>query len=156
MAYPRGPAEHRACQGRGLAGLSRGAQGSRRGHGTPAAIRDRHVELAQIAAALATGTVPELIERSDGAGNFVYVLDLGVVVPLSLLAASWLRRRSAWGDVLAGVLLVKAATMGLALLSMTWFSWRAGQPVEVGLTAAYTAIAAGGLAMSAWFFNHCR
>jgi hypothetical protein len=54
-------------------------------------------ELAQIVPALAAGRVPELIARSQGAGNFVYVLDLGVVAPLALLAAVWLWRRSPWG-----------------------------------------------------------
>ncbi|HKU43369.1 MAG TPA: hypothetical protein VJR89_34645 [Polyangiales bacterium] len=108
-------------------------------------------ELAQIAAALATGSVPELIERSDGAGNFVYVLDLGVVAPLSLLAARWLWLRRPWGDVLAGLLLVKAATMGLALLSMTAFAALANQPIEPGLTLAYALVAFGAAALTARF-----
>ena len=113
-------------------------------------------ELGQIIASLATGTVPELLVRSGGAGNFVYVLDLGIVVPLALLAAIWLWRCLPWGDVLAGCILIKASTMGLALLSATWFSVRAGLPLEIGLTIVYGAIAIGGLGMTAWFFRHCR
>jgi hypothetical protein len=113
-------------------------------------------ELGQIIPSLMTGTVPELIMRSGGAGNFVYVLDLGIVVPLALLAAIWLWRCLPWGDVLAGCILVKAITMGFALLSATWFSVSAGLPLEIGLTIVYGAIAGGGLAMTVWFFRHCR
>jgi hypothetical protein len=39
---------------------------------------------------------------------------------------------------------------------MTWFSVRAGLPLEVGLTVIYAVIAAGGLLMSFWFLRHCR
>jgi hypothetical protein len=108
-------------------------------------------ELGQLFPAIVTGAVPALIARSDGAGNFVYVLDLGVIAPLAVLAAVGLHRRTAWADVLASCLVIKAATMGLALLAMTWFSLRAGQPLERGLTIAYGVMAAVGVAMSAWF-----
>jgi hypothetical protein len=107
-------------------------------------------ELAQIISATWQGRLPALIERSGGAGNFVYVLDLGVVAPLSVLAAHALLRAAPVGDALAACLLVKAATMGLALLCMTWFAARAGEPAEPGLTLAYTTIAALGVVMSGW------
>jgi len=110
-------------------------------------------ELAQIVPALAAGRVPELIARSQGAGNFVYVLDLGVVAPLAVLAAVWLWRGAPWGDVLGAVILIKATTMGFALLAMTWFAVRAGQPLERGLTIAYGVMALGSLAMSIWFLR---
>ncbi len=113
-------------------------------------------ELGQVVSALAGGTVPALIARSEGAGNFVYVLDLGVVAPLAIAAAVGLVRRAPWADALAGCLAIKAATMGLALLSMTWFSLRAGQPSEVELTLAFALMAATGLAMSFWFLAHAR
>lgn len=113
-------------------------------------------ELGQIIPALANGTVPDLIARSNGAGNFIYVLDLGVITPLTLLAAAWLWRRLSWGYLLAGFMMIKAVTMGLALLSMTWFSLAAGQPLELGLTIIYAAIAVFGLVFSVWFLRHCR
>lgn len=102
------------------------------------------------------GQLPEMIVKAKTPTVFVYVLDLGVVVPLSLLAARWLAQGRAWGHVLAGFVLVKAATMGLALLAMTLFAWRAGLAVDLGLSAAWIALAAAGLAMSWWFFRHCR
>jgi hypothetical protein len=111
-------------------------------------------ELAQILPALIDGTVPDLITRSEGAGNFVYVLDLGVVTPLAVIAAVGLLRERAWAELLAGCLVVKAATMGLALLAMTWFSLRAGQPLETGLTVAYGVMAVAGVAMTIWLLRH--
>jgi hypothetical protein len=110
-------------------------------------------ELGQIVPALAAGRVPDLIARSQGAGNFVYVLDLGIVAPLAVLAAVWLWHGSAWGDVLGGCILIKATTMGFALLAMTWFAVRAGQPLEAGLTIAYGAMAVGSLVMSVWLLR---
>ena len=102
------------------------------------------------------GELPQMIVLAKTPTVFVYVLDLGVVVPLALLAAWWLWRREAWGDVLAGFVLVKATTMGLALLAMTAFALQAGLAVEGVLSAAWVTLAVAGLAMSWWFFAHCR
>jgi hypothetical protein len=51
--------------------------------------------------------------------------------------------------------LVKAATMGLALLSMTAFALRAGQAVKPLLTLAWLVLAVSGLAMSVAYFRRC-
>jgi hypothetical protein len=104
-------------------------------------------ELGQILPAIARGTIPDLIARSEGSGNFVYVFDLGLVVPLAFLAATRLWHGRPWGVVLSGFLLIKTATMGLALLSATWFSVRAGIRLEVGLTLGYATMTAGSLAL---------
>jgi hypothetical protein len=110
----------------------------------------------QIVPFLTAGELPSMIARADTPTVFVYVLDLGIVVPLALVSAWWLRSDRPWGDVLAGFVLVKAATMGLALVSMTGFAWQAGLAVDVSLSGAWIALAAGGSAMSIWFFSHCR
>jgi hypothetical protein len=102
------------------------------------------------------GELPNMIVMAKTPTVFVYVLDLGVVVPLALLAAWWLHRRKAWGYVLAGFVLVKAVTMGLALLAMTAFVLRAGLQVELVLSVVWVTLATAGLAMSWWFFRHCR
>jgi len=112
--------------------------------------------LGQIAPFLIDDTVPELITRAEVPTNFVYALDLGVIVPTALIAAYLVRRRLAWGNVLAAVLMIKAATMGLALLSMTWFSVVAEQEVETELSAVWVVLAAGSIAMSSWLLRHCR
>ena len=112
--------------------------------------------LGQIVPALVAGKVPDSIVRSGGSLKYVFALDLGLVVPLAALSAAWLWRRRPWGFVLAGVVLVKASTMGLALLAMTAFAVLDGQPAEVGLFVPWVALAAGSLALSWWFLAHCR
>jgi hypothetical protein len=107
-------------------------------------------ELGQLWNAYRTGLVPEIVARSGTSTSFVHALDLGFVAPLSVLAGILLWRRRAGGYLLATIMLVKAATMGLALLSMTWFSAREGYPVELGLSIVYGVIAAGGLAGTIW------
>ena len=113
-------------------------------------------EVAQIVPFYTTGAVPEIITRAGSPTSFIYVLDLGVVLPLCVLAALWVQRRRPWGYVLAGCMLVKGAAMGLALMSMTWFTAKAGMPIEVGLTIVYATIAVGSLAMSWWLLRACR
>jgi hypothetical protein len=112
--------------------------------------------LSQIVPFLTRGELPNMIVQAKTPTVFVYVLDLGVVVPLSLLGAWWLWQRRPWGEVLAGFVLVKAATMGLALLAMTAFSMQAGQPVDAGLAAVWVTLATSALVMSVWFYRHCR
>lgn len=111
--------------------------------------------LSQIVPFFTRGELPAMIVQAKTPTVFVYVLDLGVVVPLSLLAAWWLAQRRAWGYALAGFVLVKATTMGLALLAMTAFALHARLAVEAALSAAWLALAGAGLAMSWWFFRHC-
>jgi hypothetical protein len=109
----------------------------------------------EILAFLTAGTLPPLMARTGGTTFFVYALDLGFVAPLCILASIWLWRQAAWGYILASCLLIKAATMGLALLSMDWFAGRAGLPSD-GLEGIWTVITAGGLGLSIWLFQHCR
>lgn len=106
--------------------------------------------LSQVVAFLVSGELPDLIVKANAPTNYVFVLDLGVVVPVSVLGAVLLWRDAAWGYVLAAAMTVKAATMGLALISMTVFAAAAGQPIEPGLVAVWVAIAVGGLGFSAW------
>lgn len=110
----------------------------------------------QIVPFFTRGELPAMIVMARTPAVFVYVLDLGVVVPLTLLAAWWLWQRRAWGHALAGFVLVKATTMGLALLAMTVFALRAGLRVERVLSTVWVALAIAGLAMSWWFFAHCH
>lgn len=103
-----------------------------------------------------TGELPELVTRADTPSNFVFVLDLGIVVPPALLAAWWLWQKHAWGPVVAGYVLVKCVAMALALISMTAFMWLAGQPIDWGLAAAWVLLAVSSLGVSIWYLRHCR
>ena len=112
--------------------------------------------LGQLIPFYTSGVLPEPMVQAGGQTMFVYVLDLGVVVPLALLGAVWLWKRRAWGAVIAGFILVKIAAMGLALLSMTWFLARSGQPVEMALSVVWIFLAASGASMAVWFLRHCH
>lgn len=113
-------------------------------------------ELAQIVGALRTGELPAAMVQFGLSSYFVYALDLGLVVPLSLLGAAWLWRGQRWGTLLAGAMLIKAAVMGTALLSMNWFAIRAGGPGDGFLLPLWVAIAVGGAGMATWLLRHCR
>lgn len=88
----------------------------------------------EIPAAL-TGTVPVTVRQFETPTNVVHVFDLGIVLPALVLAGVQLLRDRPWGYVLAGMLLVKAAAIGLWVIVMIWFSARRG----IGAPAAYTA-----------------
>jgi hypothetical protein len=49
----------------------------------------------------------------------IYSLDLGIVIPLMIAAATGLLRRTAMGLKLAGVMLTKTSTLGFALMAMS-------------------------------------
>ncbi|MCG8351935.1 MAG: hypothetical protein MI924_29565 [Chloroflexales bacterium] len=96
--------------------------------------------LSEIVLALMTGTLPPTLVESQVHTLFIQVLDLAVVVPLSLLAAVLLWQRRPWGYTLASVLLVKAATLGLAVLAMIVFMAQAGLAVNWGVVALFLGI----------------
>jgi hypothetical protein len=91
--------------------------------------------LAEEVPATIGGTTPPSVVQFETPTNMVHVLDLGVVLPAMVLAAAMLLRDRPWGYVLAGMLLVKATTIGLWVVAMIWFSARRG----VATPAAYTA-----------------
>jgi hypothetical protein len=84
--------------------------------------------------------VPSLLSSTPPAGLesystlFVQAGDLGLVVPLAILAGIFLLRRHPVGYLLSGVILIDGATLGLALVAMTLTMAVAGVaivPVEV-------------------------
>jgi hypothetical protein len=92
--------------------------------------------------ALVRGEVPPTIVQMEADTNIVHVFDLGVVMPAFVIAAVLLLRDRPWGYVLAGLLLVKAATIGLAVLAMMWFMARAGFDVAVPYAVFFVALTA--------------
>ncbi len=103
-----------------------------------------------------SGRLPDMIRLAEVPTVFVYVLDLGVVVPLAAAGAGALWRDLSWGYPVAGFVLAKAAAMGLALVAMTAFAIAAGVPAEPGLSILWVAIAASALGMLAWFLRDVR
>jgi hypothetical protein len=102
-----------------------------------------------------SGIIPSGMQLSGGTNYFVYTFDLGLIVPLSVLSSLWLWQRSPLGLVSSGVVLIKSAVMGLALLVMNGFNANAGFATD-GLLGLWVFIALGGLGLSIWFFRHCR
>nr|WP_277410219.1 hypothetical protein [Natrinema longum] len=99
--------------------------------------------LAEVLPAIAAGTTPPCVAEAALPTSVIYSLDLGIIVPAFLLTAYWLRKRRAWGYAFTAVLLVKAATLGLAVLAMAAFQFRDGQLVPVPVLAVF-----GGLTLS--------
>lgn len=102
--------------------------------------------LSRIVPALAAGAAPAGLESYSTL--FVQAGDLGLVVPLAVLAGALLLKRHALGYLLAGVLLVKGTTLGLALIAMMIVMTTAGvaiAPVEVVLFTAVTVVFAAGM-----------
>jgi hypothetical protein len=101
-----------------------------------------------------SGLIPSGMQLSGGTNYFVYTFDLGLIVPLSVLSSICLWRRSPFGLVSSGMVLIKSAVMGLALLVMNGFNANAGGATD-GLLGLWAFIAIGGLGLSVWFYGHC-
>lgn len=109
--------------------------------------------LSEIVAATLAGTVPSSVAGTGLPTNVVHVLDLGVVLPAFALSAYLLGRRRPWGYALTGVLLVKATTLGLAILSMAFFMLRAGETVPPPMLVTFGLLSALGLLATAGFLR---
>jgi hypothetical protein len=71
--------------------------------------------LGRIAPTLLQGQVPALENTTS---MFIQAMDLGLIVPLCLLAAVLLWRQNTWGYLLASVAVMKMLTMGTAVSTM--------------------------------------
>lgn len=87
--------------------------------------------LGRVAATFAPGAIPVLENTTS---MFIQAMDLALIVPLCVLAAVLLMRRSPWGYLLASVAVLKFVTMGLAVSLMALNQARVGvaiSPVEL-------------------------
>jgi hypothetical protein len=90
---------------------------------------------------LASGTAPSRVDLG------VWPMDLGVAFPAMFWGGIWLWRKEPLGYVAGGVLLVKAASVGLTLVVNTWLVTRWGLPPDPMLPA-YAAVALGGIILT--------
>ncbi|KAB1198708.1 hypothetical protein GJR99_14740 [Haloferax sp. MBLA0078] len=109
--------------------------------------------LAEIIPATLAGTVPASIRDTGVPVNVIHTLDLAVFLPALLLSAYWLWQRDARGYVLTGVLLVKATTLGLAVLSMIGFMVLDGQAVVLPQVLVFGAFSLVGLVLVGRFVS---
>lgn len=107
--------------------------------------------LSEIVPAVLSGSVPPSVVAAEVPANAVHVLDLGVVLPAFALSAYWLARGRPWGYVLTGVLLVKGATLGLAVLSMILFMELSGVAVPLPQIIIFGALSLLALVLVARF-----
>jgi len=80
---------------------------------------------------------------------FIQAMDLGIIIPLCVLAGVLLLRRSAWGYLLASVGLMKFLTMGIAVSLMGLNMARVGVPVSGVELVVFVGIALVNLVMVA-------
>jgi hypothetical protein len=107
--------------------------------------------LVDVVPAMLSGTVPSVLADTGLPTPVIQSLDLAVLVPALAVSASLLRRRRPWGYVFTGVLLVKLATLGLAVLAMAVLQLRAGQPVALPVLLVVGTVSLLGLGLAARF-----
>lgn len=100
---------------------------------------------------LLKGKTPESIVVGGVPVNVIYVLDLGVVVPAFIPTGGMLLRKKPVAYVLTGALLVKLATLGLAVVAMIYYMLRDGQQVDIGQVVFFIVITLVGFIFSVWY-----
>ncbi|MBE0669214.1 MAG: hypothetical protein IH588_01380 [Anaerolineales bacterium] len=109
--------------------------------------------LGRIAATFAPDTIPTLENTTS---MFIQVMDLGIIVPLCVLAGILLLRRRAWGYLLASVGLMKFLTMGIAVSLMALNMARVGVPVSAVELLIFPTIATANLIMVALLIKNIK
>lgn len=74
--------------------------------------------LSEIIPAMVAGSTPDAVKEAGLPTNPVHVLDLAVFLPSAVAAGVLLSRRRVWGYVLAPVMLVAMAFLGLGIVSL--------------------------------------
>ncbi len=100
--------------------------------------------LGRIAVTFKPDAIPALENTTS---MFIQAMDLGVIVPVCLLACILLLRRQPWGYLLASVGLMKFLTMGTAVSLMALNMARLGLPVSVVELVVFPTIAIANLVM---------
>jgi hypothetical protein len=96
--------------------------------------------LSQVAGSAISGKLPPELAASGWPMNPVYVLDLGFVLPLALLAAVRLLRHQPGGARLAVSFLVFDSLLAASILLMGLFAAVAAQPLQLPMIAIFAAI----------------
>jgi hypothetical protein len=101
---------------------------------------------ARVVPALVNGSTPAGLSTSTT--MFIQALDLGVIVPMMILAAVQLLRRRPFGYLLTSVALLKFVTMGLALDAMIAGQYLAGISMSAAEVAIFPIISLVSIAMA--------
>jgi len=109
--------------------------------------------LGRIAATFAPGAVPVLENTTS---LFIQAMDLGLIVPVCILAGILLLRRHTWGYLLASVGLTKFLTLGIAVSLMGLNMARVGVPISVVELVIFPGMALAGVVMTVILLKHIR
>lgn len=93
-----------------------------------------------IVPAILGNTVPSDIVKAKIPTNPVYVLDLGFLLPLFVLAGVWLMQRREWGYALSGPLLVVQSILGLNIIASALFPYWDGQSVSLAIVPLFAVL----------------
>lgn len=98
--------------------------------------------LSEILPAVAAGTTPASLRTAGLTSNPVYVLDLAVLLPATIVAGTLLVRDRGWGYVLAPMLLTVLALLSLGIVAgfVTLARWGEEVPVAVGVVISAIAV----------------
>ncbi|HEY3310810.1 MAG TPA: hypothetical protein VGK00_04145 [Anaerolineales bacterium] len=86
----------------------------------------------------------------------IQFMDLGLIVPLAVLAGFLLLRKSAWGYLLASVMLTKGVTLGLGVSAMAINMAMQGVPDSLGIMIPFLVITIANLVMVMILFKNIK
>jgi hypothetical protein len=87
---------------------------------------------------------------------FIQAMDLGLIVPLCVLAGVLLLRKEPWGYLLASVSLLKFLTMGIAVALMGVNMARVGAPDSMPMLVIFATLAMANLVMVVLLLNNIK
>lgn len=105
--------------------------------------------LGELVPALVRGETPATVRAWGTPTNGVHVLDLGLVLPVLGWCGARLWRRDPAMVPIAGVLLFKVATLGLAIVAMGIAEAARGTAPDPGLMIAFVVVTAAALGLAA-------
>jgi hypothetical protein len=102
------------------------------------------------------GTAPQSVQQDGTPTNVIHVLVMGLLLPALIIAAVSLWRRRPIGYILAAALMANLVFLPLAILSMSFFQARAGEPVSMPLIMIFAALFAASIGMLIWHMQSLR
>lgn len=106
--------------------------------------------LSELVPATLSGAPPLIVAERGDMALVSHFVDLSLVVPALLLSAVWLLRGHRWGPLVAGVVLVFGATVGVSITAMT-LTIAAGDAITLSpVAAALTFLPVALAALVAW------
>lgn len=107
--------------------------------------------LADVVPASLDGTTPAAMADTGLVTPVIQSFDLALLLPAFALSAYWLHRGRPWGYAFSAVLLVKATTLGLAILAMVGVMLADGQTVPLPQIVIFGVLTAVGLVVTGRF-----